>query len=213
MSQTRFQSWLLRNTSSLQYLVNERLATRGGAIGRFFKAIEMGPRQYGQHTFHRTFRLFNYFYVQVYHILAVQRPVFSRFFGVQNGPLNYSGVALYLFITLMVFGRFRFIRARDVLYFNRQDNPEFWFARYNMMFPPSFLQNRISAHWIEINHIFSVEMIRKYQNVRKEVLAERDTHDDQTKRTKYATNSNYIYEPLQPDTNGKIQRAKDQGTF
>lgn len=213
MSQSRFQSWLLRNTSGLQYLVNERLATRGGAIGRFFKAIEMGPRQYGQHALYRSFRVFNYFYVMTYQILAVQRPVFSRFFGVTNGPLNYSGVALYLMITLMILGKFRFIRDRDVLTFNRQDNPEFWYSRYNMMFPPSFLHNRISAHYIEINHIFGVEMLRKYQAARQEILAERDTHDDRTKRTKYCSNPNYVYEPLQPDTNGKIQRLKDEGVF
>ena len=43
-----------------------------------------------------------------------------------------------------------------------------------MMFPPNFLHNRISAHYIEINHIFAVEMIKKYQVARKEIIAERD---------------------------------------
>jgi hypothetical protein len=46
------------------------------------------------------------------------RPIFSRFIGVQNGPLNYSGLFVYLFCSMMVFSRFRFIRARDVLFFN-----------------------------------------------------------------------------------------------
>ena len=43
-----------------------------------------------------------------------------------------------------------------------------------MMFPPNFLHNRISTHYIEINHIFAVEMIKKYQVARKEIIAERD---------------------------------------
>lgn len=40
----RFQSFLLRNTTSMQFLVNERLAKRGGPIGRIFSALEMGKR-------------------------------------------------------------------------------------------------------------------------------------------------------------------------
>ena len=108
--------------------------------------------------------------------------------------------------------RFRFIRHRDVLTFNYQDSPEFWYARYNMMFPANFLHNRISAHYIEINHIFAIEMIKKYQVVRREVLAERDTHSDFEKRTTYATNPNYIFEPMNPDDD-EIQRMKDDGQF
>mmetsp|Transcript_36599 Transcript_36599/g.35397 ORF Transcript_36599/g.35397 Transcript_36599/m.35397 type:complete len:108 (+) Transcript_36599:214-537(+) len=106
------------------------------------------------------------------------RPVFSRFVGVGNGPLNYSGLFMYFFLTGLVFSRFRFIRARDNMFFNYQDSPEFWFSRYNMMFPPSFLHNRISAHYIEINHIFATEMIKRYQHARKEILDERERCGD-----------------------------------
>ena len=140
------------------------------------------------------------------------RPVFSRFVGVANGPLNYSGLFMYFLLSALIIARFRFIRVRDTMFFNAQDNPEFWYARYNMMFPPSFLHNRISAHYIEINHIFATEMMKRYQVVRKEVLAERETHDDKTRRTKYATNSNYIYQPLGADDD-KIKRMKDDGLF
>jgi len=34
----------LRNTTFLQYVVNEKLAKRPGLIGRIFKGLEMGPR-------------------------------------------------------------------------------------------------------------------------------------------------------------------------
>ena len=44
---TRFQSWLLSNTKGLQYLVNQRLANRDGAIGSLFKALRIGEREYG----------------------------------------------------------------------------------------------------------------------------------------------------------------------
>ena len=162
MSQ-RVQAFILRNTTGLQYLVNERLATRAGAIGGLFRALRIGERQFGQHAFLRNFRVINYFWMFGYQSVAMMRVPFSRLFtGNAHSPLNYSGVYMWGLASLLVMARFRFIRARDVMEFNRQDNPEFWYARYNMMFPPSFLHNRISAHYIEINHIFAVEMMRKY---------------------------------------------------
>ena len=140
------------------------------------------------------------------------RPVFSRFLGVQNGPLNYSGLFLYFLFTIMVISRFRFIRVRDTMVFNHQDNPEFWYSRYNMMFPPSFLHNRLSAHYIEINHIFAIEMMKRYQVARREVLGERERYNDQEKRTKYITNQNYVYEALGADDD-KLKRLKDDHLF
>jgi hypothetical protein len=47
----------------MQFLVNERLAKRSGLIGRIFRSLEMGERQYSRHTFHRAFRVINYFWV------------------------------------------------------------------------------------------------------------------------------------------------------
>lgn len=158
----RLQTWILKNTGGLQTLVNDRLAKRSGIIGRFFKSIEIGPRQFSQHTLPRNLKMINYFWIQSYYFFCVCRPVLSRFLGVSNGPLNYSGLLIYFFFTGCVIAKFRFIRVRDNLTFNAQDNPEFWFGRYNLMFPPSFLHNRLSAHYIEINHIFSIEMLKRY---------------------------------------------------
>ena len=80
------------------------------------------------------------------------------------------------------------------------------------MFPPSFLHNRISAHYIEINHIFAVEMMKRYQVARREILADREKQTDEVRRTKYITNSNYIFEALGPDDD-KIKRLKDDNLF
>lgn len=203
----------MKNTPTLQYIVNERLAKRSGLIGRIFKGLEMGPRQYSQHTFYRAFRVVNFYYLHLYQITAIMRPVLSRLVvGVSNGPLNYSGLFMWFWLTALIIARFRFIRARDIGVFNHQDNPEFWFGRYNMMFPPSFLHNRISAHYIEINHIFNIEMLKRYQIARKEILAEREKCSDFEKRTKYITNPHYVYEPLGADDD-KIKRMKDDGEF
>jgi hypothetical protein len=62
MSQ-RFQGWLLKNTTGLQYLINDRLAKRGGAFGRLGKALEMGERQYSAHTMGRMLKVVNHLYV------------------------------------------------------------------------------------------------------------------------------------------------------
>lgn len=203
----------MRNTTGLQYLVNQRLAKRNGFIGKVARALEMGPREYSSHSIGKFFRVGNHFWVQFYQLNGMMRPVLSRLVvGVSNGPLNYSGLFMWFWITFVILARFRFQRARDLSVFNAQDNPEFWFARYNMMFPPSFLHNRISAHYIEINHIFNIEMLKRYQVARKEILAERERHSDFDKRTKYILNSNYVYEPLGPDDD-KLKRAKDDGSF
>jgi hypothetical protein len=55
-------------------------------------------------------------------------------------------------------------------------------------------------------------MIKRYQVVRKEVINEREKHNDFEKKTKYITNPNYIYEAMGPDSD-KIRRLKDDGLF
>ena len=79
-----------------------------------------------------------------------------------------------------------------------------------MMFPPSFLHNRLSAHYIEINNIFFNEMLKKYIVARKEILAERDECSLEEQWTRHITNPNYIYESLTKDTD-TIKRLRGDG--
>ena len=79
---TRVQAWLLANTKGLQYIINDRLATRSGAIGNLFKALRIGERDYGQHSLFRFLKVANYFWVYSYQVYGMMRPVFSRFSGV-----------------------------------------------------------------------------------------------------------------------------------
>ena len=116
----KFQSWLLGTTpyKTLQYVVNERLAQRSGPIGNLFKALEMGKREYSAHTLHRAFRVVNYFWMRMFQIYGGMRPVGTRFLSGSNGPLNYSGLFVYCFATIMVFARLRFSKSRDQYKFN-----------------------------------------------------------------------------------------------
>ena len=115
----KFQSWLLRNTQGLQYVVNERLAARDNLIGRMFKPFIIGKREYSAHTFHRAFRVVNYFWMRMFQIYGGMRPIGSRFLtNSGGGPLNYSGLFVYCFATVCVFARLRFSKSRDQYKFN-----------------------------------------------------------------------------------------------
>ena len=99
-------------------MVNERLATRSGAIGRLFKHLEMGRREYSQHTLLRAFKVVNYFWMQIFHVLGTFRPIGSRFLtSLGNGPLNYSALFCYGWCTMCVFARCRFENSRDLYAF------------------------------------------------------------------------------------------------
>ena len=211
MSQ-RLQTWLLQNTKGLQYVVNQRLAKREGTIGDVFRLFQIGERQMGKHSLGSWVKVCNWFYFRMLQSISARRVVLSRLINVTSGPLNYTAFFSYVFATLYILSSFRFVRQRDVLKFNYQDQPEFWYARYNMMFPPSFLQNRLSAHYIEINHIFAIEMLKRYQGARREILQEREACTPEERLTRYASNPNYVYEPLGPDADGML-RFKSQGYF
>ena len=188
------------------------MAKRSGAIGSFFRAIEMGQREYGAHTLHRAFRMANFFWVNAFRVLGMMRPIGSRFLTNGNGPINYGGLWVYCWCTAMIFARCRFTKTREATNFNAQDGVEFWFDRYNMMFPPNFLQQRVSAHFIEINNIYFTEMLKKYIVARKEILAERDLCSQEEQRTKYIMNPIYIYEAFGKDTDA-ILRSRADGSF
>ena len=138
---------------------------------------------------------------------------FSRIWiGTTHAPMNFSGLFMWLYITRQVCNRLQFERPAEFMAINQQDRPHYWFERYHLMYPPNFLNNRMSAHYLEIAHIYAVEMLKRYQVTRKEILDEREKLSDKEKRTRYALNPNYIYEPLGPDSE-KIAYLKAQGVF
>ena len=71
---------MLRNTSTLQYVVNERLAKRSGLIGNIFKKLEIGQRQYSGHTFGKAIKLANWYWMVSNSAFANVRGVGSRLF-------------------------------------------------------------------------------------------------------------------------------------
>ena len=97
------------------------------------------------------------------------RPILTRFLGSHSGgPLNYSGVFAWAFFTIILIGKFPLYNSRETR-FEATDRPVNWFLKYRMVFPPSALNNRVSAHWIEINHIFFIEMLKKIKVAQVEI--------------------------------------------
>lgn len=79
------------------------------------------------------------------------------------------------------------------LYFNPQDKPDYYMQLFRIMFPPSFLNNRVSAHYLEINQIVFYEMAKKFRLARQEIANDRRRQTHKVKCTKYITNPHYVY--------------------
>lgn len=54
------------------------------------------------------------------------------------------------------------------------------------MAPLNALNDRVSAHFTEINGYYSQEMAKRYMDLIEQVTSERKYLDDKTKKTKYA---------------------------
>ena len=89
--------------------------------------------------------------------------------------------------------------GKRLAYLYEQDCPRYWYEKYAMRFPTNVLHNRVSAHYLEISKIFSVEMFKKYYVVRKQIILERENCSQEEKLTKYALNPNYVYQPMGAD--------------
>ena len=72
-------------------------------------------------------------------------------------------------------------QSRDLL--NHYDNPSQFTHKYRKYVPFNYMNFKISAHYIEINRIFHLEMLR-------------NNCSEKEKRTRYITNKNYVYEPF-----------------
>ena len=100
------QGWLLSRKGFVT-LINDRLANRGGVIGRLFTWLKVGPRQMGAHTAPKVLRYVNHYLMASYHYAAVCRPIATRLVGVTHGPLNYSGIMMWGLMTGIIINRFR----------------------------------------------------------------------------------------------------------
>ena len=194
------QGWILRKKGFVNY-VNHNLARRKGVIGKVFTWLKVGNRRMGKHRIPAALKFLNHYLVSSFSGIATTRPIFSRLIGASTGPLNFSGLMLWMLMTGALVSRLRLSRGRDIFNFDYHDRPEFYYKTFGMLFPPNYLNNKMSAHYIEINHIYSTEMFKRYLIAKQDILDERDQCSEKEKKTRYITNPNYVYEPLGKDTN------------
>jgi hypothetical protein len=84
-------------------------------------------------------------------------------------------------------------RSQDY-HLHSYDNPSHFSTKYQLYIPFNASNYINSAHYIEINRIFHQEMMKKFTSIKQEITNEFNNATEKEQRTKYATNSNYVYE-------------------
>jgi len=191
------QRFLLNNTKWLQNVVNNKLAKRNGGIGKFFTWMEIGPRNNGAHVIPRWFRFWNTYMLNLGWRFNWARPHLTKLATKEREIFMaaYSGVFIawaWMYRKNKIRPLFRY---QD---YNLQDydNPAQFSKKYKMYVPFNVSNYKISAHYLEINKIVFEELWKKFQPIKEEIEKEFNRSSEMVKRTKYATNANYVYEPF-----------------
>jgi hypothetical protein len=191
------QNFLLKNTKVLQFVFNQKLGKRKGGIGKFFRWIELGKRQAGEHVIPKFFRLWNTYWLNIGYRFNWGRPHLTKFFTKERDMFmtGYAG----FFILWAWFVRKNKVRPLFMykdMHLHDYDNPAKFTYKYGMFVPLHVANFKISAHYLEINKIFHQEMLKKYMDFRTEFNKEFEHASEKDKRTRYILNSNYVYEPF-----------------
>ena len=190
------QRFLLKNTGFLQNLVNNKLAKRPGGLGRVFTWLEIGPRNYGQHIIPKYFRLFNAYFTAYGIRMNWCRPHITKTLMTREREVylvGYGGVCI-IWAWWARKNRIRPLYRQNDAHLNEYDNPSRFSTQFNMMVPSYYASQKVSAHYLEINKIFSREMSKKFLEYQAEVELEFKDASERTRRTKYLGNPNYVYE-------------------
>ena len=191
------QKFLLKNGKAVQYLVNEKLA-KGSFLPNFFKWMEIGPRNSGKHVIPKIFRMMNSAMLLVGHRFNWARPHLTKSLFSREREIYMIGYA-FIFVLIAFINKKNFLRplnSSSETFLYHYDNPKNLTKRFGVYVPHHYTQNQVSAHYLEINKIFSREMLKRYTLFEKEVTEEFNSSSEKTKRTKYLENPNYVYEPF-----------------
>ncbi|KAL4490329.1 hypothetical protein ABPG72_004368 [Tetrahymena utriculariae] len=189
------KAWL-KILEPVSYVINEKMAKRDGIIGKIGRFFAIGPREYGVHPINRMFIFMNRKYMG-FQAVALHRYSFIK-------SLTHNGYHM-----LRVFRHFAFVLPATVLaslglfVYWGDDNKCYAPDRFpylkkragDMALPLNSLNQRTSAHYIEINAIYGAEMMKRYHKVWENIIEERSKATDQEKKTRYA-HSSYQYSPL-----------------
>lgn len=191
------QNFLLKNTKWLQNLVNNKLA-RKGPLPNFWKWMEIGPRSYGEHILPKYFRAFNTM-ILVYGLrFQWHRPQLTKYLFSKEREIYIIGYAglLYVFFLFQKRNKVTPAYMHNDSFLNDYDSMENFKKTFANYIPHHVHAYKKSAHYLEINKIFSKEMASHYEEYKQEVENEFYSSSEKIRRTKYLGNPNYVYEPF-----------------
>eukprot|EP01016_Furgasonia_blochmanni_P044206 TRINITY_DN611_c0_g1_i1.p2 TRINITY_DN611_c0_g1~~TRINITY_DN611_c0_g1_i1.p2 ORF type:complete len:269 (-),score=79.06 TRINITY_DN611_c0_g1_i1:111-917(-) len=192
------KAWL-KVLSPLAYVINEKLAKRSGFFGRIGKFFIIGPREYGVHPLNKLFQFFNrrYMFAQAY--MANRYGVLK--FNSQNGYYTLRPFRHLAWVPpfFAIVAYLKFFYFTDTNRGYEPDKLTYLSRRIGgkMGLPLNSLNQRTSAHYIEINYIYGAEMLKRYHRVHQKIIEERNKASDQVRKTLYADPS-YKYTPMKP---------------
>jgi uncharacterized protein YqgQ len=200
------QRFLLNNTKWLQHLVNDKLAKRKGGIGKFFSWMEIGPRNYGQHIFPKYFRLWNSIMLDFGFRWNWGRPHLTKIFTRERDIFIVGyGAFFILWAWFARKNRIRPLFMYNDFHLHHYDNPTRLTKKFGMYVPFNVMNYVTSAHYLEINKIYHQEILKKYLEVKETVRKEFNKSSEKVRRTKYALNKNYVYEPFGWELNRELK--------
>ena len=186
--------------SPVIFVVNEKLATRSGLVGRFGRFFAFGPREFGYHPTNRMFILINRRLLSVQAFFCHRYSYFKTL--THNGyhmvrpfkGVNFIGPMF----ALMSMAAFSFTGYGQQTGYepDRLHNLKNKLGRDNGI-PLNSLNYRLSAHYMEINKIYCALQCKNYSAVKKGIMAERDEASVMERKTRYA-DASYEYIPITP---------------
>ena len=198
------QRFLLSNTKWLQNLVNNKLAKRKGAIGKFFSWMEIGPRNNGAHVLPKWFRFWNAYILNLGWRFNWARPHLTKLLTKEREIFMaaYSGLFI-VWAWLYRKNKIRPLFRYEDYNLHYYDNPSKLSHKYNMYVPFNMSNYKLSAHFIEINRLVFEELWKKFIPIRENIKNEFKASSEKDKRIRYISNPNYVYEPFGWETSLK----------
>lgn len=201
------QFYIQRASAPLKNVVNERLAKRGGPIGRMFTFFQMGERQWGGHVIEKFLRSYMLRWYNGVQMVTTGGSNPLRDINMENGK-GFSVLNEAPF----------FLRAAFLLFFlwadpyhhpeNADDVLSTHEETYDYFFPNNVLNERISAHYWEINRIYHVEMTKKYIKERQKIASDRSKCSDYEKKMRYAQ-PKYQYQKIKNEHESSLIEVHD----
>jgi len=156
-----------------------------------------GPREYGVHPINKAFIFLNRKYMfgsaVLLHRYSIVKTLTHKGYHMMR-PFKH----ISFFGPLAVFfGLLRFIYHGQFTRGYEPDRLSYLSRRMGgkMGLPLNTLNQRTSAHYIEVGYIYSAEMLKRYHRVHQKIIDDRLRQSDEIRKTKYSDPS-YKYEAM-----------------